>query len=64
MSDFPNLGESILFIIFEAFVILGIFSFLESFFFDFAVPAGACRVFFLFLRTFVFFKHHVLTPDS
>ena len=50
MSDFPNLGESILFIIFEAFFILGIFSFLESFFFDFAVPAGACRVFFLFAK--------------
>ena len=62
MSDFPNLGESILFIIFEAFFILGIFSFLESFFFDFAVPAGACRVFIFYEQ--MFFEHHVLTSDS
>ena len=38
-------------------------SLLESFFFDFAVPAGACRVFFFFTKN-MFFKHHVLTPDS
>ena len=63
MSDFPNLGESILFIILEAFIIIGIFSFLESFFFDFAVPAGACRVFLFFYEN-MFLKHHVLTPDS
>ena len=37
------------------------FLFLNHFFFDSAVPAGARRA--LFLRKY-FFKHHVLTPDS